>query len=390
MTLAIVAPLAVDAVADLLEGQVPPVRAVAGGTPIAHLVRGLVGRGHHVTVVTAELGRTEELVLGGPGLEVRIGPYRASRRARDLFAVERAELESALRQVSPSVVHAHWTYEFAMAALSFNRRSIVTVRDWAPTILRYHTDPYRAVRLLMNVGVLARAEHLTVTSTCMQTRVRRWTRGDPRLIPNAIHDDDFAPRTTIHTRKPAGPPVVVAITNGFGRLKNVTTLLRAWPRVRRQHPDAVLELIGHGYDAAGPAAAWAAAEGVRTTGVRFLGPRSNAEAMARLGDASVLVHPSREESFGLVLVEAMARGVPVVGGHDAGAVPWILDEGRAGRLANVTDPVSLSRAVLDTLADPPGTRQRVLHAYERAWDQFRLSRTLDAYEAYYAEVGRRP
>lgn len=390
MTVAIVAPLAVDAIADLLAGEVPPVRAVAGGTPIAHLVRGLVERGRDVAVVTAELGRTEPAVLSGPGLEVRLCPYRTEHRARDLFAYERSHLVAALEAVRPTVVHAHWTYEFALAALAHDPDALVTVRDWAPMILRYQTDPYRGIRLFMNTMALARSRHVTATSRYMQRRIERWTRRSVALIPNAISDEDFLPRDAVAQRSAAEPPTIVSINNGFGRRKNVTTLLAAWPTVRRARPDAGLVLIGNGYDVSGEAARWATENGL-DEGVRFAGPLPNADAMAELSRAAALVHPSREESFGLTLVEAMARGVAVVGGRTSGAVPDLLDGGRAGVLVDVTDQRQLADAMVGILTEPErDQRRRALLAYDHAWDRFRLSRALDGYEARYRALGWRP
>lgn len=386
MRIAVAAPLALADLGDLLTDELPEIRAVGGGTPITHLVRGLVGRGHEVVVVTGDIGRRTETVLGGPGLRVHVGPYRAQHFARDGFAAERAYFARTLEAVRPDLVHAHWTYEFALGALATTLPVIVTVHDWAPTILRYFTDPYRTVRLLMNAVTMARAPHLTVASPTMQARVRRWARRQATLVPNAIADADFAPReVALAPRPPRARPRVVSINNGFSRLKNVTTLLQAWPMVVRRFPQAELELIGSGFGAGEPAHGWAAERGLATN-VTFTGQLSNAAAMDRLETADLMVHPSREESFGLVILEAMARGVPVVGGDRAGAVPWLLDSGRAGILTDVTDARDLARAVLRSLADPAETALRRQHAYDRSWERFRLTRALDGFEALYDAV----
>lgn len=386
MRIAVAAPFALAGLGDLLTDDLPEIRAIGGGTPIAHLVRGLVGRGHEVVVVTGDIGRRTEVAVEGPGLRVHIGPYRSQHRARDGFAAERAYVTRTLDAIGPDVVHAHWTYEFALGALAARAPAIVTVRDWAPTVLRYFTDPYRAVRLLMNVVTLARAPHLTVTSPEMQARVHRWARRQATLVPNAIADTDFAPReVALAPRSPGPAPRVVSINNGFSRLKNVTTLLQAWPQVVRRFPDAELELVGTGFGPGESARSWAADRGLAAN-VTFSGQLPNAAAMHRLETADLLVHPSREESFGLVIVEAMARGVPVVGGDRAGAVPWLLDGGLAGVLTDVTDAGDLARAILRSLEDPAGAAVRRQHAYDRSWERFRLTRALDGYEALYSAV----
>ena len=60
-----------------------------------------------------------------------------------------------------------------------------------------------------------------------------------------------------------------------------------------------------------------------------------------------------EESFGNTLVEAMMLGTPVIGGRDSGAVPWVLDSGRAGELVNVRSEVEVVQALVRHLHPGP-------------------------------------
>jgi YD repeat-containing protein len=61
-----------------------------------------------------------------------------------------------------------------------------------------------------------------------------------------------------------------------------------------------------------------------------------------LDTTDILVHPSREESFGMTIAEAQLAGVVVIGGAHSGAVPWTLDYNRAGRLVDVRSTKDLS------------------------------------------------
>jgi glycosyltransferase involved in cell wall biosynthesis len=67
----------------------------------------------------------------------------------------------------------------------------------------------------------------------------------------------------------------------------------------------------------------------------FVSPR---ELKGKLSKMSILLHPALEESFGMAVAEAMALGLPVVAGVEAGGLPWLLDEGKAGFLTDVRDP----------------------------------------------------
>ena len=79
--------------------------------------------------------------------------------------------------------------------------------------------------------------------------------------------------------------------------------------------------------------------------VRFLGDRSDVKAL--MSSADILLHPSEREGFGLVLVEALALGVPIVT-TNAEAIPEIL-KGSRSRMVDAGDVDSFQRAVAEIL-----------------------------------------
>lgn len=358
-----------------------PAGLSVGSTPVTQLAVGLLKRGYELLVVSLDPGIDRETVVDGPRLRVCLGPYRATNRTRDFSRWERRYVRDALRREAPDVAHANWTYEYALGALDSGRPTLITPRDWAPAILRLRPTPFRVARTVMNVEALRRGQHFTVTSPYMLTKIRRWTRGTVTLIPNAIDTELFASEAT----RSNGPPRLLAINNGFSRLKNVSTLIEAFALVRRERADCRLHLVGTGFELGGAAQRWA--QGRRLDeGIDWQALVPHHEVMALLRSADVFVHPSLEESFGLVLVEAMAQRLPVVGGRASGAVPWVLDEGRAGLLVDVTSAARLARELLDLLGDP-GRRQRLGAAgHAHAWRHFRTDQVLDRYIERYAAV----
>ncbi|MGP8071617.1 MAG: glycosyltransferase family 4 protein [Thermoplasmata archaeon] len=97
----------------------------------------------------------------------------------------------------------------------------------------------------------------------------------------------------------------------------------------------------------------------------FLGWLDNRASMrAVVRGASALVLPSEWEAFGLVLLDAMAAGTPIVA-SSVGGVPEVLDQGRAGRLVPFGDVGALSAALASVIDDRTGTRDRVRNATER-------------------------
>jgi len=119
--------------------------------------------------------------------------------------------------------------------------------------------------------------------------------------------------------------------------------------------------------------------------VRFLGhvddPVQYRNVIRR---STALVLPSEWEAFGLVLLEAMAAGTPVVA-TAVGGVPEVLDEGRAGRLVPYGDPAALRNALKATVEDPETTRRLVRAAAERV-RSYDWSETTGRLRALYREV----
>jgi glycosyltransferase involved in cell wall biosynthesis len=113
-------------------------------------------------------------------------------------------------------------------------------------------------------------------------------------------------------------------------------------------PDCHLLLIGGDFAPGGKAENWAESHNLNE-GIDYAGVKSREEIKEILDNAALLIHPSLEESFGNILVEAMARCVPVVAGKDSGAVPWVLDNGQAGLLCDVSEPASIASAALEVL-----------------------------------------
>jgi phosphatidylinositol alpha-1,6-mannosyltransferase len=172
------------------------------------------------------------------------------------------------------------------------------------------------------------------------------------------------------------PPLILTVARLEDRYKGTDTLIRALPLVRSRVPDAELAVVGDGQ-----LRPWlehlAAAHGLQEH-VHFAGDVSDEERDAWFGRSAVFAMPSRlpaggqgGEGFGIVYLEASARGLPVVAGNVAGAVDAVRD-GVNGLLVDPDDHVAVADALARVLAD------RALHrrlseagpawAREFAWD----------------------
>lgn len=362
---------------------------VAPGYPfpmVSELALEYLDMGHRVTVISTSIDINQELCVSRGELSVWLVPSRARARDRalDLFAHEVAGIAGLLRQVDPDVVHAHWTYEFAWAALRSGLKTVVTVHDWAPSILLEQRDAYRAIRLGMQVRVLARATALTAPSQYIARNVRRYYRKPCSVVSNGVRLRHFS-----HIgRQPSENRLRVGALNvGFNRLKNTETLMVAWKLVRDRIPNSELVLAGPGYGQGESAHEWAKRAGL-DGGVTFQGalhPQAVSEWMAGL---TMFVHPSREESFGMVLAEAMAAGLPLIAGERSGAVKEIVGKGGL-LLDSVEDPVVLARSVSRLYYDD-GLRAKLSVEGRLRAVKFDISTVAERYIEILSQVRGRP
>ncbi len=120
--------------------------------------------------------------------------------------------------------------------------------------------------------------------------------------------------------------------------------------------------------------------------VRFLGFRRDLADLIAASYAVVL--PSLAEAFGIVLVEALYIGAPVIA-TTAGGIPEIVDDGRDGLLVSPGDPAALEQALRKLLNDP-SLRERLAGAgRERVAGRFSFERMVREYEALYETLARR-
>ncbi|MBC6699255.1 glycosyltransferase family 4 protein [Hymenobacter puniceus] len=366
---------------DLAAGTVPP--QGLGGSATTPLVQGLLAAGHTVSVYTLGRNIPTPVVLRGPHLTVYVGNFRARARqyCPDLFAAEAAVIRQFIDVDQPDIVHAHWGYEFALGALESGRPTLITLHDDPWTVLRYQPDLYRVVRLLLKMRVLRRGRHFTAVSPYLAEALRSSTR-HPTVVPNAVLPGPGGVRPF-----PVGPQRrIISVLTGWSARKNADTALRAFQQVRRQLGSGTeYWLFGPDYGPGETAERWARAQGL-ADGVHFAGLLDHEALLRELPGFDVLLHPAREESFGLTLVEAMQAGLPVVGGAHSGAVPWVLAEGQCGVLTDINSADATAAALVQLLTQPTLYETLSARGVVRVATQFSQQAVTAAYETLYRQV----
>lgn len=195
------------------------------------------------------------------------------------------------------------------------------------------------------------------------------------VLPNFVEDDwsRGIRRTSLRDR-----PVILHVTN-FRAAKGTPLLFEMILKLRRRIGARWL-LVGDGPDAKELKDRLAGASAVED--VCFLGalPRPE-EQFCR---ADLLLSTSRDEAFGIAILEAMASGVPVVAPR-VGGIPELVEDGVTGILYDPADLDGAVERIADLLADPGRSMTMGYKAFDRSLD-FRESRVVAAYEALYSEV----
>lgn len=168
---------------------------------------------------------------------------------------------------------------------------------------------------------------------------------------------------------------IVLFVGRLIRLKGIEYLIQAMPQVIATCPNTRLVLVGEGEE--GPRLR-ALARSLGLDGrITFAGGRAHDEVIGYMRAADVFVLPSLVESFGIVLVEAMSCGLPVVASNVMG-IPTLIEDGVNGLLVPPGDARALGGAIRRVLADPPASAA-MARANARKASDYAMPRIVDLF-----------
>lgn len=172
------------------------------------------------------------------------------------------------------------------------------------------------------------------------------------IIPHGL--PDIVPPSGTTTANPAHPDIL--FVGRFEHRKGIDVLLDAIPAVLARHPGARFTLAGSWGDGVSWHAFKTRFPGLADRSVAAPGMVSGPTLDSLYSRCDMLVAPSRYESFGLIYVEAMRYGKPVIG-CDAGGIPEVVSDGVTGLLAKPGDVDNLTACICRLLDDPELSRR---------------------------------
>ncbi|MFE1750287.1 glycosyltransferase family 4 protein [Streptomyces anandii] len=317
---------------------------VPGGVQfhIRDLAEYFIGLGHEVSVLAPADDDTPlppYVVSAGRAVPV---PYNGSVARLNFGFLSAARVRRWLHEGRFDVIHIHEPTSPSLGLLAC----------WAaqgPIVATFHTSNPRSRAMIAAYSILQAAlekisARIAVSEYARRTLVEHLG-GDAVVIPNGVDVDFFAgaePR-----------PEWQGDTIGFiGRIdeprKGLPVLMRALPKILAARPGARLLVAGRGDE---KEAVESLPRELRSR-VEFLGMVSDEDKARLLRSIDLYVAPNTGgESFGIILVEAMSAGAPVLA-SDLDAFAQVLDQGKAGELFANEDADALADAAVRLLADP--------------------------------------
>ena len=317
---------------------------VHGGVQVQvlELAEVMRARGHYVSVLapsSPHVKLPEYVVSGGKAVPI---PYNGSVARLRFGPATHRMVKRWLAAGDFDVLHLHEPNAPSLSLLA------LMIAE-GPIVATFHTSTTKSLGLSMFQGILRPWNEKIMGRIAVSDLARRWQiealGSDAVQIPNGVDIASFAEAPVLPGYPRPGKTVLF-----LGRFdeprKGMAVLLAALPALVERFPAVEILIVGRGDEDELREEA-----GELAGNLRFLGQVDDAEKASALRSADVYCAPhTGGESFGIVLVEAMAAGTPVVASN-LDAFRRVLDDGAAGRLVPVEDSAALAGALIEVLSD---------------------------------------
>jgi phosphatidylinositol alpha-mannosyltransferase len=335
---------------------------VPGGVQshVLQLAEVMRARGHEVSVLAPASPHAllpDYVVSAGRAVPI---PYNGSVARLRFGPATHRKVKKWLADGGFDVLHLHEPNAPSLSMLALNIAE-------GPIVATFHTSTTKSLTLTVFQGILRPMHEKIVGRIAVSDLARRWQMEalgtDAVEIPNGVDVAAFASAPLLDGYPRPGRTVLFLGRYDEPR-KGMAVLLEALPRAVERFADLQLLVVGRGDEEELREQAGELAEHLR-----FLGQIDDAQKASAMRSADVYCAPhAGGESFGIVLVEAMAAGTAVVA-SDLDAFRRVLLDGKAGRLVPVGDAEALAGALIEVLEND-ALRRRYVAAGSQAVQRY--------------------
>ncbi|MCC9021003.1 N-acetyl-alpha-D-glucosaminyl L-malate synthase BshA [Bacillus nakamurai] len=346
----------------------------------------LAEKGHQVHFITSSI--PFRLNTYHPNIhfhEVEVNQYAVFKYPPYDLTLASKIAEVAARE-NLDIIHAHYALPHAVCAylakqmLKRDIGIVTTLHGTDITVLGY--DP--SLKDLIRFAIEA-SDRVTAVSTALAGETYDLIKPEKKIetIYNFIDERVYLKKNTESIKQKHGilpdEKVVIHVSN-FRKVKRVKDVIRVFRNIAAK-TKAKLLLVGDGPE---KCVAWQLVEkyGLQDQ-VLLLGNQDRVEELYSISDLKLLL--SEKESFGLVLLEAMACGVPCIG-TNIGGIPEVIKDQVSGFLVNVGDIQAASEKALAILEDKELSKRLAEQALKMVKTEFSSQKIVSEYERIYAEL----
>ncbi|PMC39397.1 N-acetyl-alpha-D-glucosaminyl L-malate synthase BshA [Bacillus sp. UMB0899] len=356
------------------------------GVVATELGKLLAEKGHEVHFITSSLPfRLNKVYCNITFHEVEVNQYSVFKYPPYDLALASKMAEVANRE-DLDLLHVHYAIPHAICAylakqmVKKDLKVVTTLHGTDITVLGYDQSLADMIRF----GIES-SDQVTAVSNALVNQTYDLLQPDKKIetVYNFIDDRVYFKHDNMYLKKEykidEDEKVIIHVSN-FRKVKRVQDVVYAFQKINRKVKSKLL-LVGDG-----PEMSYVNRL-VRELGlvenVLFLGKQDSLEELYSISDLILLL--SEKESFGLVLLEAMACGVPCIG-TNAGGIPEVIHEGETGYICEVGDIESIALRAIQLLSDEDLHKRMSESSTILAKERFHSDKIVSQYESIYYKL----
>lgn len=363
----------------------PPQNSTSWNVNLANGLAAIPGNEvHFVTIVS---GLKEDHIIRSNRVFIHFVSAPRKSRFLTLFQYNKVKIHRELAKIRPDIVHGHGTeHEYPYIAITSKFPNVVTFHNYMPLIIQEQGwGPLfiKSVPFFYEKYVLKKANYIISTTKFLNNKISKLTMAKRFIIDNPVSSSYF-------TENEKNPSQIIFI--GYIRPeKGIDILVAAFNKIRQQYKDIRLNIIGPSsklFSNYFLEISELCDSAVNDGQILLSGFKKSTQIAEELSRSYFLVLPSYHEPFGVVLIESLAMGTPVIASR-VGGIPYIVEDGKTGILVEPGDVNALAEKMQLLLEDGELRQQMGQRGKQEAMKRFHLDvvakKTMAVYEKVIAD-----